>query len=135
MHIITIQDERLLRWAEQRLDVCFKGTECSWIAGISDNAIAFVVVYSRFSRRNCEMTIATDGGKRWATRRSLRAIFHPPFVQWELERVTFMVEANNKASIRMCRTAGARVEGVLRKWFGEQNGVVFGMLRNECRYL
>lgn len=136
MHIIYEQDLRLLHWAEQRLAVSWDATHCRWIAGVTESGISFVVVYSHFSPRNCELTIATDGRKTWATKRSLRAIFAPPFVHWGLRRVTFIVKADNQPSIRMLETAGARREGIARMAFdGDVDGIVFGMLKEECRYL
>jgi hypothetical protein len=135
MEIITDQDERLLGWAERRLGVSWVASQCRWLAGV-DTDIRFVVVYSNFSPRNCDLTIATDGSKTWATRRSLRAIFAPPFELWGLRRVTFIVKADNQPSIRMLETAGARREGIARKAFdGDVDGIAFGMLREECRYL
>lgn len=95
----------------------------------------FVVIYSRFGPRNCELTIATDGTRRWASKRSLRAIFHVPFTQWALARVTFVVRADNKTSIDMCERLGAVQEGVIRKAFADDvHGVVLGMLREECSW-
>lgn len=136
MQIITAQDERLLSWAEQRLSIRIQASQSRWIAGVEGSSIVFVVVYSHFSARDCVMTIATDGKKTWATKRSLRAIFAVPFVQWRLRRVTFLVRADNSSSIRMCKKAGAHIEGVMRKAFpGDVNGILFGLLSEECRYL
>lgn len=136
MEIITLQDARLLAWAEARLGLQWRRDQCRWVAGLAAGGVVFVVVYSRFSKRNCELTIATDGSKRWATKKSLRAIFATPFVQWNLRRVTFVARADNLASRDMLLRLGAVEEGRIRKTFdGDVDGVVFGMLKEECRWI
>ena len=136
MKIITEQDIRLLAWAQQQLDVKWNPSECRWLAGIESDALVFVVIYSRFSERNCELTIATDKTKRWATKENLRSIFTPPFEQWKLRRVTFIVKSDNKASLKMMRPLGAVREGIIRQAFTNKvDGIIFGMLREECRWI
>ena len=141
MEIITIQDARLLAWAEAQLKATFDPSACRWVAGLDRGGVIWVVVYSRFCDRNCEVTIATDGSKRWATRRTLRAIFSHPFMQWGLARVTFIVAADNDRSLAMLRHEGpggigAKQEGRLRAAFdGDVDGIVFGLLKTECKWI
>lgn len=134
MEIVTIQDVRLLHWAEQQLGETWDASKVRWLSGVG-GGICFVVIYSRFTKRDCWMSIATDGKKRWATRASLRAMFALPFEQWGLKRLTFMVRADNELSLKMMRQAGAVEEGRARKCFdGGVDGIAFGMLPDECRY-
>lgn len=141
MQIITLQDARLLAWAKQRLQLTFNPASCRWVAGLDAGGVVWVVVYSHFSSVNCQLTIATDNSKRWATRRSLRAIFTPPFVEWGLRRVSFLVAANNEWSLRMMRNRGRSPLGVVEEgrvraaFPGDVDGVLFGMLKEECRWL
>lgn len=136
MDFTTLQDARLLAWASERLGVTFQPDQCRWVAGLEAGGAVWVVVYSRFSRRGCELTIATDGSKRWASKRSLRLIFGMPFKFWGLRRTTFVVSADNKRSIDMLERLGAVREGTVRKAFdGDVDGHVYGMLREECRWV
>ena len=135
MEIIAAQDWPLLDWAQHRLDTSWDASQVRWLSGIADGLPVFVVVYSRFSERNCELSIATDQTKRWATRKALRAIFHIPFNQWRLRRVTFVINAENKVSIDLCERLGAVREGVVRKSFpGDADGLVLGLLREENKW-
>lgn len=135
MDIVAAQDPWLLEWAGARLRASWEPERVRWISGVSAGAPVFVVVYSRFGDGNCELTIATDGTRRWATRRSLRAIFSVPFRQWGLRRVTFMVRADNAASLDLCERLGAVREGVVREAFPDgEAGVLLGMLRKECTW-
>lgn len=136
MQIVTLQDPRLLDWANQKLELDFAPDQCRWVAGLGDGGVVFVVVYSRFSARNCELTIATDMSRRWATRASLRAIFGVPFDFWKLRRVTFVARADNNRSIDMLWRLGALAEGRIEAVFeGDVDGVVFGMLKERCRWI
>lgn len=136
MQIVTLQDARLLAWANAMLGLNFSPESCRWVAGLADGCVVFVVVYSRFSARNCELTIATDGTRRWATRQSLREIFGLPFLLWGLRRVTFVVRADNVPSLDMLVRLGAKKEGVIEAAFdGDVDGVVFGMLKERCRWI
>lgn len=93
-----------------------------------------VVVYSRFTRYGCEMSIASSH-PTWCSRRFLRAAFSYPFRQCRLERVSFVTTMDNPETIVLLQRLGAKEEGVLRRWFGELDGIVYGMLREECRWL
>lgn len=135
MDIVTLQDPRLLTWLNARLSTQFEEASCRWVAGLADGSIVFVVVYSTFSRRSCELTIATDETRRWATKRTLHHIFRIPFVEWSLRRVMFVARADNTVSLDMIERLGAEREGQLRRHFsGDVDGVLFGMLREECRW-
>ena len=135
MEIIAAQDLALLAWAQERLGARWEADQVRWLSGVADGLPVFVVLYSRFSERNCELSIATDMTKRWATRRALRAIFHVPFRQWQLRRVTFVINAENKASIDLCERLGAVHEGRVRKSFpGDADGLVLGILKEECKW-
>lgn len=131
------QRPELLAWAAQRLGINFDPGWCRWIAGGFDGETepAFVVVYSRFTHRSCELTIATDGLRRWATRRSLRAIFGVPFGQWGMQRVTFVIRSDNTESLNLCRRLGASFEGRVRREYADDvDAIVMGMLKGECRW-
>lgn len=135
MEIVYAQNQDYLAWAETRLGISWAPREARWVAGRDAGGVIWVVVFSRFSARNCELTIATDGSKRWATKRSLRAIFGYPFRALNLRRVTFVVRDDNHKSRGLVLRLGASFEGRVRKAFdGDVDGIVFGMLKEECRW-
>lgn len=129
MEIIYQQDERLLRWCGERLGVVFP--EDSITLACADWELLAVVVYRRFSKHNCEMSIASIH-PRWCSRRFLRAAFTYPFKQCELSRVTFVTTADNPETLVLLDRLGAKEEGVLRNWFGEKDGIIYGLLRQEA---
>ena len=141
MWIDASPDVHALIWAEEKLGATFNPKACRWVAGRDAGGFVFVVVYSHFSSANCHLSIATDGSKRWATRASLRAIFDAPFKTWGLRRVTFVVSADNEKSLQMMEKRGRSPlevvrEGTARCAFpNDVDGFLFGMLREECRWL
>lgn len=141
MDLVTIQDPRLLAWAEERLDGTYDPTQCRWVGALDAGGVVWVAVYSHFSSRNCQIALATNGSKRWASRTTFRAILRVPFVQWGLARVTFIVAATNEASLLMLRktgrfSIGATEEGRMRAMFDSNvDGIVFGLIKGECKWI
>jgi RimJ/RimL family protein N-acetyltransferase len=101
----------------------------------ADGSIAGVVLYGGFTGDNCEISIASDQSGHWMTREFIRLTFGYPFLQLKLRRITGMVNVNNKAALNFNHRMGFIVEGCLRKWFGDDDAIVFGMLREECRWI
>lgn len=111
------------------------------IAQLTDaGAIAAVVVYTRFSSGNCEMSVASDGSRRWLNRSFLYWAFAVPFFQYQRRRVMAVADTRDEAVVAFDRAVGFVEEGRLRRWFlhadgTESDGILFGMLRDECRWL
>lgn len=134
--ITTAQNPAWLEWASGVLDVRFDPAQSTWITRLREDATPrVVVVYTRFSAHNCEMSIATDGDRRWASREFLRACYAYPFEQLKLARITGVVEEDNTRALTMNRKLGHIEEGRLKSWFGTKDGIVFRMCRNECRWI
>lgn len=126
----------LLHFANQVLEVSFVPEECRWIGSVTeDMEIMGVVVYSRWTAHNCEMSVASVTPK-FMTRAFLRKVFGYPFTELGLCRVTAVVEVANTKALDMNHGLGFKDEGILRNWYGEgKDGVVMGMLKDECKWL
>jgi RimJ/RimL family protein N-acetyltransferase len=71
---------------------------------------------------------------RFMTRRLLRAVFSTLFSR--AVRITAMSRPDNEKSIQVIRHLGFTYEGYLRLGIeGKWDGMIFGMLRNECRWI
>lgn len=100
------------------------------------NLIGGVVYNHWFPGIDIQMHIAGARGEPWLSRPILNALFYYPFVELGLRRVTSPVAASNDACLRLVRHLGAVHEGTLRRgWFNGEDLLVFGMLREECRWL
>lgn len=133
--IVLDQDPRLLEFAKRILKVKFDPSQSAWISLIDGEDIEAVVVYTRFSTHNCEMSIATNGGKTWATRRFLKACYQYAFDQMKLARISVVIEEDNEPSLNLCRKLGHVEEGRLKSWFGAKDGVLMRMTKTECKWL
>lgn len=134
---MIVWEQRLedLEFVNTVLGVTFIPSETAWLASVDSTGKRLgVVVYNRFSKHNCEMSVAAASA-RFLSKQNLKAFFGYPFYQCQLRRVTAVVEADNKRSLEFCRRLGFVEEGVLRKWFGDQDGIVLGLLKEECRWL
>lgn len=94
-----------------------------------------VVVYEAFSSHDCHMHIASNGQRKWLSRKLLLIAFYLPFEAWSLNRVTSPVEMRNQDSIRLVTKLGFKQEGVMEDWFADDHAIIFGMTRKQCPYL
>lgn len=109
-------------------------TKC--LTNLSDHGeILAVVIYDRTNGIDCMMHIASDGSRRWLSRHFLCCAFYVPFIQWQQKRITALVRADNEAALRFDRHLGFVQEGLVRSAFDDCDGVLFGMLKQECRFL
>ena len=100
-----------------------------------ENGLRAVTLYDGFSQCDCNIHIASDGSGSWLTRAFLRAAFAHPFVQWDLRRVTGLVPAKNTAALRFDLHLGFEREGLIRHALPDDDIIVLGMLRENCRYI
>lgn len=112
------------------------GPCCKCLTSLScAGQVQAVVIFDLMTDVDCRLNVATDGKQRWLSKAYLAWIFRIVFLQWNMRRVSALVAADNEQSVKMVARMGFVQEGVVRKAFGEQDGILFGMLREECRYL
>ena len=61
--------------------------------------------------------------------------FMHPFAQWGLRRVTGLVPAKNTDALRFDLHLGFKQEGYLRHALPDDDLVLLGMLRENCRFI
>lgn len=82
-----------------------------------------------------EMSGAFDD-PRWCLPQTLARLFSYPFVQVGCVRMTTITGASNARARRLDERLGFVQEGVIRKGLdGVEDAIVYGMLREECRWL
>lgn len=129
------QKPEYIKWLGEQLDCDYSVGDFHTLANLdSKGNILCVVLYSHWLESGCEMVISSSS-PRWATKEFMFAAFAYPFIQMKKRRVTFIVEDNNLKSLKLCHKLGATVEGKVRQWFGKNDGVVFGLLKDECKYI
>lgn len=104
--------------------------------GIAENdRLIGGAVYHRWRKFDCELTFAASSPK-WCRKGVLSALFHYPFVQQGLERMTLIIGANNERALKLNTGLGFKIEGCARKAYdGINDAFVLGMLRDECKWI
>lgn len=123
-------------WAAKRIGIDNFRPDAVTITAIKDGEIAAVTVFDTFSGNDCQVHVASDGSRQWLTRQYLHMVFAYPFLQLKLRRITSLVSEKNAPSLNFCQQSGFTREGCLRKAAERgENLILFGMLREECRWI
>ena len=134
--LIYGQDERVCAWVGPLVDEPNFGPDASAIGMEQDGVLIAGVVFNHYTGGSINMHIAALPGKRWATRQALFAAFAYPFIQLKCNRVTGFVREDNFAAQRFDEHLGFRREGLIRRACVDgTNMILYGMLREECRWL
>ncbi len=132
----TTLDPRYFEFLNSALEASYEPLCSRVIASVApDGAIRAVVAFANPGRHSIEMAVASDGRSTWMTRTYLRAMFAYPFQQLGLRRAETRTKSSNLHALQFIEKLGFRHEGVRRQAFGEDDAVLMGMLRGECRWI
>ncbi len=132
----VIEDQAgLLAWAAERIGLpCFKD-DAKAIGVKRRGELVAVVVYDGFAPCDVNMHVASDGSRYWLTRSVLKTVFHYPFVQLGLRRVTGLIPTKKTDAIRFNEHLGFRLEGLCPEAMPDDDLQIRGLLRRECRFI
>jgi RimJ/RimL family protein N-acetyltransferase len=105
---------------------------------VDDKPVAGVV-YSNYRQlehgADCCITIAASN-PIWCQRSTLRYLFEYPFLELNCSRMTALIKEGNEKSIKLCAGLGFKREGVMQRGFdGRSNAILYGMRRDQCKWL
>ena len=126
--------EEMVSWAQKVIGCQFR-PDAKAIGLEGDNGLQAVTVFDGFSQCDCNIHVASDGSGRWMTREFLFHSFAYPFIQLGLRRVTGLVPAKNEAALRLDLHLGFEHEGRCRNALPDDDIIVLGMLRENCRFI
>jgi len=129
-----IADTEYLEFAEKVIGINF-GSDAKAIARIVDGRTRAVCVFEAFCEVDCRIHIATDSSFMPISRAFIKHCFWYPFVQLKLNRVTGLVPASNKRALKFDLGLGFVYEGLLRKGLPDDDLIILGMTREECRFI
>lgn len=135
--LVTDQTEQVAQWVCDRIEGMTLGDSPYWAMGLLDRRGYLVAgtVYSNFTQRDVHIHHA-QLTPRSMSARYLGETFRYPFHQLKVRRCTVIVAASNAASLRFVRNLGFVQEGRIRSFFETgDDAFIFGMLREECRWL
>lgn len=134
--IIYDQSARVCEWVQERLEMGEEFVFPKAIGLEEDGVLIAGVLYDLYTKASINMHVAADEKNYWISKSFLRASFGYPFHQLKCHRVTALVRADNARSRRLTEHLGWKQEGLIR--MGNADGtdvVLYGMLKNECRWL
>jgi RimJ/RimL family protein N-acetyltransferase len=92
------------------------------------------VIYDRFNGANITGTVAAEG-KQWLSKEFLWYVFYYPFVQLKCKRITGLIQAKNKQSIKFHEHLGFAHEATLKDAHPDGDVLVYVMWAETCRWL
>jgi len=101
---------------------------------VADRLVAGVI-YNGYEAANVNMHIGAIEGSHWLTPSFLFAAFDYPFNELNKRRASAYIKAKNKRAIQFARNLGFKYEGTLKNFYKDDDQLVYGMLREHCRFL
>jgi hypothetical protein len=89
------------------------------------------VVWNDYNGANIELTMVAER----MTRGVLRYLAHYAFVKNGCRRLTVRTKKRNKQAIRAAQRIGFHYEAVIKRYFLDDDAVMFRMYSEECRWL
>ena len=104
--------------------------------GVADAAGALIggAVYHEFRGNDIQISCAAVS-RRWLNKRFIKAMFVYPFIQLGCDRVTSCIPSRNAHTRRFIEGLGFKEEGSMRRGFIGDDCIIYGMLREECKYI
>lgn len=94
-----------------------------------DGNIVAVAVFNDYTGDNIELTVASEG--RWAFRGVIRRALHYAFREQGCKRITAHIRPSNERALSAARRVGFKDEGRARRWFGNEDAIILGLLPDE----
>jgi len=107
----------------------------AWASTVdNEGEVLMTIAFHNFGPATCEISVAAYTAN-CVTREALARIFHYPFIAMGLRRIHSVVRVDNPESLRMTEKLGLKVEGYVRHWYPDCDGIFHGMLKEECKWL
>lgn len=134
MNLVYGQDARVARWVQAHGP--HSGDFGYYVAvGVEEgNDLIAGWVFSEY--RGCDIHLSgASTTPRWASRSTLHALFSYPFVQLKVARLTAYTGRSMTSVRRFLERLGFVHEGTMRQGYVDDDIAVYGMLRDECRWI
>lgn len=129
-------DDIVARWVAKRVPGFRTAPTQRALGVIAGDGLAAGIVFDNYNGIHVEASIAADETGRWATRRTLHALFHYPFVQLDCIAISVVVPSSNVASLNLATKLGFEPEAYVK--FAAHDGsslVILKQLRENCRWV
>jgi RimJ/RimL family protein N-acetyltransferase len=135
MNLVYGRDQEVAKWVAQHAPHAENGFDKYVAIGVEkDGELVAGCVYNEFRGHSIHVSIASTT-PRWATRSTLAAFFGYPFEQLQVKRLTAYTGKSMQSVRDFLERLGFKPEGCVRDGFADDDCMVYGMLRNECRWI
>ena len=93
------------------------------------------LIFNGYEGANVNMHISAIDGRKWLTPEFLFAAFDYPFNELGRKRVTAFMRSKNDRAISFAKNLGFEYEGTMKNYYADDDAVVYGLLRENCRFL
>lgn len=104
------------------------------IGEIKDGKLIAGVVYDNFTKSSICIHSRIDKPKL-VSREFYWAVFNYPFNQLKVTRLTGIVKTSNEKAISLNEKLGFKREALLRKYFPNDDAIIYVMWPEDCRFL
>lgn len=129
------QDERIAKFCMERIKGITSFGLFTTLGIERDGELIAGVVYNNYSGNDICGHIAAVSGSKWCDEHVMRAICSYPLVQLGCNRVTCLIPTRNQRSFELCKYFGFKQEGLMRKAFVDDDGILMGILKEECPWI
>ena len=129
---MIVSGENVVKFVSEKTNATFK--ECAAIGIEKDGAIIAGVVFDEWNGANANITVASDGSRKWLNRHFLLAVFDYAFNVLKAKRLTALIAEFNKDSMRFCRHIGFTPEATLTDAHPSGDLYVYRLMRDECKW-
>ena len=138
MAIRCIHDEpqRFIDWVKDRLRLHkITGQDQAQAYGfVEDEQIIGSFVFSEYTGNDVHMFCVAED-KRIFQRKYIRMMYDYCFNVMKVQRVSAMCNESNVQSRRLITGIGFKQEGRLRRYFGNEDALVYGLLKEDIRVI
>ena len=138
MAIRCIHDDpqRFIDWLKDRLRLTkITGQDQAQAYGFVENQqIIGSFVFSEYTGNDVHMYCASDN-PRIFQRRYIKTMFDYCFETMKVKRVSAMCNESNLRSRKLISGVGFKQEGRLRRYFGNEDALVYGLLKEDMRMI
>lgn len=131
--MIVFERKRVARWVKEQTG---RGGWGEWYQAIGHEQGGKLIAGVVFNfQTECDVVMHIAAHGPWLTSEYAHAIFAYPFVQLGVRRVSACPKASNTAVRRLIEALGFQHEGTLRNYYLDSDAEVYGLLRDDCRYV
>jgi RimJ/RimL family protein N-acetyltransferase len=130
---VTFDAELVGPWVSAKTGGTWTKGRGTAIGRLKDGQLVAGVLYEDWNGANIICHIAGIGS--WASRGFLHLIFHYPFSQLGVKRMTAPIAASNAKSINLVTKMGFELECTLAQANPDGDVHIFRIFKEECKYL